>query len=158
MYADLSGRSSLRVPGPQTEEAVPLIKPTSDASVTFTPETVTARFKVQQADQRYRRPTMPVWVAAPPLLAERGYKVVLLSPPNLSNVNLIGPPELIEALQKDLLKPIPKAYIEVTLDDLPVDVPKTREVKYELPRGIEVAPEDRGRTVEFKLERINQRE
>jgi hypothetical protein len=154
VYADLTGRESLKVPGPQEEQAVPLTVPASDPDITFTPATVKVKFKVRQAEERYTYPSMPIWIDAPSILAERGYKVVLSGSPNLTNVRLVGTPDLIAALRDGTLKPKPKAHVEASTEDLPVNTPRTRDVKYELPAGITVAPEDARRSVEFRLQEI----
>ena len=130
---------------------MPLILPTTDSDVTFTPASVTATFKVKQTQEAYLYPSMPVWVLAPPVLADEGYKVQITSNPNLANVTLVGPPDVIAQLRNGTLTPRPQAHIEVSLTDLPAGTTKTRQVEYGLPDGVHVAPEDAARTVDFKL-------
>lgn len=158
VYANLSGRDSLRIPGPHVEKAVPLIVPSNEPDVSFTPTTVTATFTVRQAEEKYINPSMPVWVLAPPILADRGYKVVIVSNPNLANVTLLASPEIIAQLKNGSLTPKPRAHIEVSLDDLPAGTVRTRQVKYDLPDGVRVLPDDLARTVDFKLSPISPRE
>lgn len=158
VYAELRGRDALRIPGPHEEKAVPLLLPSNDPDVSFTPTSVTATFKVRQAEERMIYPSMPVWVLAPPLLADRGYKVVLASSPNLENVTLVGSPDLIAQLRSGTIMPKPRAHVEVSLDDLPAGTPRTRQVKYDLPDGVRVSSDDVGRTVEFMLQGITPKE
>ncbi|HWB53060.1 MAG TPA: hypothetical protein VG722_02670 [Tepidisphaeraceae bacterium] len=158
--ADLSGRDALHIPGAHEEKAVPIQPPrqVSDQEVTFTPSTVTAVFKVRQTEEKFIYPSMPVWVLAPPVLADRGYKVVIVSNPNLANVTLLASPSLIAQLRNDTLTPKPRAHIDVSLDDLPSGTVRTRQVKYDLPEGVRVSADDLMRTVDFKLQEVTPKE
>lgn len=151
-YANLRGNDELKLPGTHEVKSVPLILPTTDSDVVFSPAAVTVTFKVRQTEERFIYPSMPVWVLAPPVLADRGYKVQILSSPNLANVTLAGSPDVIAQLRSNTLLPKPQAHLQVSLEDLTAAGSKiTRQVKYDLPDGVHVTPDDAVRTVDFRL-------
>jgi hypothetical protein len=156
--ADLTGRDALHIPGAHEEKAVPIKLPINDPEVTFTPSTVTAIFKVRQTEEKYIYPSMPVWVLSPPVLVDRGYKVVIVSNLNLANVTLLAAPDLIAQLRNDTVAPKPRAHIDVSLDDPPAGTVHTRQVTYDLPDGVRVSADDLTRTVDFKLQEITPKE
>jgi hypothetical protein len=158
VYANLKGRDALHIPGAHEEIGVPLILPSDASDVTFTPGVVKATFQVRATEERFVYPSMPVWVLAPPVLAERGFKVSIVSNTNLANVTLVGSPDVIAQLRSDTLTPKPRAHVEVSLDDLPAGTLRTRQVEFDLPEGVHVAAEDQARTVDFKLVDITAKE
>ncbi|HYO09983.1 MAG TPA: hypothetical protein VER17_13515 [Tepidisphaeraceae bacterium] len=103
---------------------------------------------VRQADKTYTRPSMTVTQDVPDGLLDK-YKMVDFRAV-LQNVTLVGPPELIEAMQRPDFQPQPKAHVVVTAEDATGER-RTKVVVYDLPKGVDVVPEDQKRTVEFRL-------
>lgn len=155
VYANVHGVDELHMPGPHKVHDVPLLPlPITDNNVSITPTNVTVSFKVRQTQEEMTYPSMPVWVLAPPVVSDRGYKVVIVRNSNLANVKLTGSPDVIAQLTSGALTPKPRAHVEVSLEDLPEGSEgpeKTRIVKYDLPDGVHVSSDDATRTVDFKL-------
>jgi len=122
-----------------------VIPPLTGKHVSVTPASVHVTVRIKQADVERKIDSMAVFKLTPSAL-EREYEVIY--DPILPNVKVIGPPDKIELLQTNAF--IPKAVFEVSVED-PKNRPITRRVRYELPPGVRVAPDDEGRTIEFRL-------
>jgi hypothetical protein len=110
---------------------------------------VNASFEVKQADNQTTLSSIPVWVTFAPGMEQR-YKVDY--EPSLANVTVIGPSDQIRAIEAGTATPRPKAMFEVSRDNLNVgDAPQKARVKYDLPEGVQVKPEDAQRTIDFRL-------
>lgn len=155
VYADLPDDKT-RSPGPIDISNVALRRPPEleDARVTIVvPPAVHARGEVRRADKRLLIPSMPITTDLTDGLGEK-YKVVWERPsvPVLSNVTVVGPPEIIDLMERPNFQPqpgLPKARLIVTQQD--VGERRTKAVKYDLPDKVSVVEEDRNRTVEFRL-------
>lgn len=151
VYADVAGLDVLRIPGHHELPAVPVIGSVREDHITITPSTVKVSFDVKQSNIEYPINSMAIFTIAPPGLLDR-YKVVIANNnPFLTNVTVIGPQEKIELIQKDSIVPKPRATLEVTREDLPAGESRLRRLRYELPEGVTVSPDDAKREVEFKL-------
>jgi hypothetical protein len=155
-YADLSAEAlkqpgTYKLPGPGLPDVL-LRKPPEldDERVTIvTPQTkIQATVEVRQADKTLRIASMPVTLDTPDGLLEK-YKVTEFRGA-LQNVTVIGPPLIIDQLEKPDFEPRPKARVQVTQQDATGER-RSKPVKYDLPKGVDVVEADRNRTVEFRL-------
>lgn len=155
VYADLSSEAlkqpgRYKLPGPGLPDVL-LRKPPEldDERVTIiTPsDAIRATVEVRQADKTLLIRSMPVTLDHSDDLLEK-YKVVDFRGV-LQNVTVSGPPEIIDAIEKQEFEPKPKARVFITQQD--VGDRKSKPVQYDLPRGVEVIETDRNRTVEFRL-------
>jgi len=154
VYANLADAPELQAPGVHELKNVPLMLPSlqaGEAHVSIAPASVTATIKVKQVEDRYVYPTMTIFVTTPYNFSDR-YKVRLIGDPFIQNITLLGPQEVLSALRKDDFHPKPLARLTVTSDDLPPGTTHTRELKFELPDGVRVAPEDAHHSVQFTIE------
>ena len=72
--------------------------------------------------------------------------------PAVQNVTIIGPPDIIDQMQKPDYEPQPKARLVITATDLAaLDERRTKVVQYDLPKGVDVSPEDKKKTVEYRV-------
>lgn len=152
--ADLSVIAETRTPGEHTRNEVMLIRPTLLAEATdptqFTlvPDRVRSSFRIRQADVSFVIPAMPVFpLAAPTFLDE--YRAVY--EPTVANITVLGPPDLIAALRNETLGKKPIAILELSRDDLPPGKTRSRRLRFDLPDGLSISPEDAKRELEFTL-------
>ena len=133
----------LRKPPELQDERVEILPP---------PTPIRASVDVRQADKAGLVRSMPITIDATDGLLEK-YKVEWVNPtaPVLQNVNISGPPELIDAIDKPAFEPKPKARLVVTPQDAVGGERRSKAVEYDLPDRVKVADEDRNRTVEFRL-------
>jgi hypothetical protein len=103
---------------------------------------------VRLANKTWVKPSMTVTMDVPDGLLEK-YKVMDFRAV-LQNVTLIGPPEIIDAMQRADFQPQPKARVVANLADATGER-RSKVVEYDLPKGVEVSDEDRKRTVDFRL-------
>ena len=155
VYADLSAEAlkqpgTYKLPGPGLPDVL-LRKPqkADDERVTIVmpPTRIQATVEVRQADKTLRIASMPVTLDTPDGLLEK-YKVTEFRGA-LQNVTVTGPPHIIDQMEKPDYEPRPKARVLVTQQD--VGERRSKPVKYDLPKGIDVVEADRNRTVEFRL-------
>lgn len=139
--------------GHHDEEDVLLTRPSElqdDRVALIAPKKIHASVDVRQADKTARIPSMTVTVDCPDSLLDK-YKVVWDRQPVIQNITVTGPPDLIDALQRQDFEPKPKARVVVTQQDAAGGDMRTKVVQYDLPKGVEVSDEDKKRTVSFKL-------
>lgn len=144
----------VRTPGDHINVEVGLTRPAliNDApdpdQFNLAPDRVRATFRIRQADVSFTIPAVPIFpLAALTLLDD--YRPVF--EPTVTNVTVFGPPDLIAALRNDTLARKPRAILELTRDDLPAGRPRTRRLRFDLPEGLTISPEDSRREVEFTL-------
>ena len=145
--ADLVSRAELATPGTHELAAVRLVCSIDDPAITILPSTVKAIIEVNQSDVRYRIDSMPIHIAASPLILSKSIEM----PATIANIWVIGPPEKIELLKRDAFRP--KARLELSLDDVGKGQ-ITRELLFDLPEGVKVTSEDRAAgkcAVSFKV-------
>lgn len=145
---------ALRSPGEHVNVEVGLLMPavvseSVDISrFSLQPERVRATFRVRQADVVLTLPSVPIFPLAPQTLLDT-YRPVF--EPTLPNVTVIGPRDVIESLRNGTAGRMPRAILELSRDDLPPGRPRMRQVRFDLPEGVRVSPEDARREVEFTL-------
>lgn len=112
---------------------------------------IRASVDVKQADKTYKIPSMPITVNGADTIMNK-YQVVWDQPslPVLANVTVSGPPAIIDSLDRPDL-PRPTARLDVTQQDAIGSEPRSKAVKYDMPPGVKVSPQDENRTVEFHL-------
>lgn len=111
---------------------------------------VAASGNVNLADKTFVKNSMPVTVDVS--FSTAGKYVVECDRPSVPNVSLTGTPDIIDAIQKPEFDPQPKARLVVTAADLAnVGERRSKAVEYDLPEGVHVSPEDRKKTVEFRI-------
>jgi hypothetical protein len=72
--------------------------------------------------------------------------------PVVQNVTLIGPPEIIDQMQKPDYDPQPTARLVITAADLAAPGERrSKVVQYDLPKGVDVSPDDKKKTVEYRV-------
>jgi hypothetical protein len=113
---------------------------------------VRASVDVKQADKTYKIPSIPITVNGADTVMNK-YQVSWDRPslPILSNVTVSGPPTIIDSLDRPDFTPKPQARLDITAQDAIGSEPRSKVVKYDMPDGVKVAPEDQKRTVEFHL-------
>jgi hypothetical protein len=170
LLAPSANPSLLKTPGPHDLPDIPLTKPQLTlpgeealaSSITLRPDRVRASFKVKQSDVSYTIPSMPVFAVAPGSLLD-DYRP--LFDPILTNVTVTGSPETIAALKADKLPRKPKALLELSRDDTALSLTPplpntaatpnartlTRRLRFDLPEGLTISPEDQKREIEFSL-------
>jgi hypothetical protein len=154
VYANLSDRPDLQAPGTHELKDVPLVMPAiqlGESHVTISPTSVSATVKVKQVEDRLVYRTMTIFVTTPYNFSDR-YRVKLIGDPFVHDITLLGPAEVLSAMQKEDFHPKPLARLTVTSDDLPPGTTRTRELKFELPEGVRVSPEDSHHSVQFTIE------
>lgn len=160
---DASGQPAMAVPiphaggnttpGQHDDVEVPIPRPEAGTegatAVTFTPAAVKTSYRIRDgATDSYLLPSIPVDLVAPaPFLDE--YRAQF--PATLANVTVRGTPELIQSLKRGTLQRRPKALLELSPDDLPTNTTRKRRLRFDLPEGLTVSPQDQGREVEFTL-------
>ena len=110
---------------------------------------VSASVDVRQSDKTWLNPSMTITIDQP-VGTDDKYKIVI-DRPAVQNVTFVGPPDIIDAIQKRDFEPQPKARLVITAADLLTLGIHTKVVQYDLPDGVHVTPEDRKKTVEFKV-------
>jgi len=153
ILADLAPLAEVRTPGDHTRSEVALVRPqllaeVNPAQFSLSPDRVRTAFRIRQADVTFTIPAMPVFpLAAPTFLDE--FRAVY--EPTVANVTVQGAPDVIAALRAETLEKKPKAILEFSRDDLPPGKTRSRRLRYDLPDGLSVVPEDLKREVEFTL-------
>src|SRR5205085_1607815 len=119
--------------------------------VTFVgPSRVRAVVDVRLADKSFLYNSMPVTIDAP-VGANAKYDVQV-ERPAVQNVTVTGIPEIIDAMQKPDFEPKPKARLVITGADLAaLGERRSKVVEYDLPKGVDVSPDDKKKTVEFRV-------
>lgn len=143
--ADLS-RFASRTRGNYDEE-VPLYFPYRGDNVTL-PKTVKVKVNVKESSVEVTLPSIPVVVQLPALVLDRDrYKVsVSARDMTLPNVRVTGPPEAIDAIQKNRSSPAPAAILDVTPEDLQSPGEKTKRLTaagYRMPKDVTVLEPER---------------
>lgn len=135
-------------PGPHVGISVAVKALFPGPNVTVTPGKVKATLDVKQADVRHVMESIPVFVLAPGMLQKLfvvEYDLTIFSVP------VYGPAELIDQLLEGTLESEPRAVFEVPAAAEPGGAEHTAPLRYELPQGIYVKPEEAPRTVTFRL-------
>jgi hypothetical protein len=150
LYADLPDHV-IHTPGHYDLPDVVLTRPPElqddRVSIVSLPK-IRASVDVRLANKTWVKPSMTVTLDVPDGLLEK-YKVQDFRAV-LQNVTLIGPPDVIDAMQKPDFQPQPKAHVVLTQGDATGER-QSKIVEYDLPKGVEVSDEDRKRTVDFRL-------
>jgi hypothetical protein len=140
VYADLSGRSELRTQGHYELGTVPLTCTIDNPSLRLEPASVKATVDVSQLEESFTIDAIPVWPAHPPSLLDN-YKVEMT--PTITKIKVVGPSDKIELLRNKSF--LPKAYLDVTDEDK--NKPQQQKLlKFDLPEGVAIAPEDLPKT------------
>jgi hypothetical protein len=149
--ADLSGFPAVQQPGAHELVDVPLLRPVEDPNVALGLTKANVSLRLRQSDVEYTIPSMSIFVIVPPTMMGR-YRVVIGDGafPTIPNVRVSGAPAKIELLKREDFTPRPKALLEVTSEDRPGEI-HTRRLRYDLPEGITVHPQDARREIEFRV-------
>jgi hypothetical protein len=145
-YAHLDQTREVLTPGSHDLTAVPLTVPFGNGAVAISPSSVAAHVEIKKSDVTLLLPAVPVWVVYPPGMDDK-YKAVY--DPSLPSVTVVGPEEQIATLESGSFKP--KARLDVSPADLPVDTDHERRLQFELPTDVHASPEDLQRTISFRL-------
>jgi hypothetical protein len=112
--------------------------------------TVRATLEVRLADQTLHYDSLPVsedWAYGQP-----GKYAVMMDRPAVPNVTVMGPPDIIDAMQRPDFRPRPKARLVITPEDLlAIGERRSKAVEYDLPKGVDVSPDDQKKTVEYRV-------
>lgn len=112
-YAQLE---NYREAGAKEIPGVPIAVPAlSGPHITISPPVVSARFTVRKSDKPGTLLSVPVWARYPPGAADK-YKIEY--EPNVTDVQVTGPPEIIDHMNDAAFEPKPKAYFDVTPGDV----------------------------------------
>lgn len=148
VFADVAKLEALKTPGTHELKDVPLLYRFGDDAITINTSKVDATLRVKQSDETYDYPAMAVFEMISKDLSD---KYAVEYNPILNNVTLVGPPDLINELKRPDSPRQPKAYFEVSRDDLPAGETRVKRARYDLPPGVSVAPKDAQREITFKL-------
>jgi hypothetical protein len=129
--ADLTSVSIPNTPGSHTVSNVPLVQPSPEHPLSFSPSTVDATLVVQAADIPYDIRDIPVVMAVAPILLE-SHKITP-SQSNIPKITVIGPPDQIDKLKQSDVKPT--AVFEVTQDNISNPGPVSVTIAH-LPDGV----------------------
>jgi len=150
LYADLHDES-IKPAGHYEVKDVQLRRPPEleDERVSISgPTMISASVDVRPADKTLPIRSMPVTLDVTDGMWDKyavtDFKGVL------QNVTVVGPPDVIDAMQRPDFEPKPKARVVLTPQDAGGDR-RSKPVLYDLPKGIEVIEADKNRTVEFRL-------
>jgi len=149
IWADLRDTVTGGAPGHYAKD-VALRRPPGleDERITVSgPATINASIDVRKADKTKLIRSMVITATGPASMWDK-YTLKWIKPEDgvLKNVTVSGPPETIDML--DQLEQ-PTARLVVKPQD--VGEVRTRVVKYDLPEGVNVADDDKNRTVDFRL-------
>ncbi|MEO6435065.1 MAG: hypothetical protein ABIP55_04795 [Tepidisphaeraceae bacterium] len=155
VYADLSSDllkqpGSYKLPGQGLPDVLLRRPPELDderVTIVAPPIKVQASIEVRRADKTLLIKSMPVSLDVADIVWNK-YEVTDFKGV-LQNVTVIGPPDIIDVMDKPNFEPRPKARVTVTPQD--VGERRSKPVKYDLPDGVKVIDADRNRTVEFRL-------
>jgi hypothetical protein len=151
VYADVSSIAELKTPGRHENVKVPLRGPEKAANLSFPRDSrVTATLVVREDNRTYTVERMPIWLMQP-TDPEDPDRVIIEQPPNgvLFNVPVIGPPDKIALLEDPDYSPRPVAFLRIT--EQQTNVPFTRELEFDLPEGVTVAPSFTQREATYHL-------
>ena len=149
---NLPNQAALATPGPHEIDDVAVTSPIRDDQVTLATSRVSVALTVRQQDVEYVYPSMPVWILRP-----ENFEYGVEFDEFIANVVLIGPPDKINAIKQPTFAPKPKAYFQVSTEDLPVGVRRSRRLEYDLVLdGVRV--KDPNRMIEFELTAPTQNE
>jgi len=150
VFAGIADSPLMRSPGKHEVSNVPVVLAGRDERVSVSPATVKASLDVRATDVPGLIRSMPLSITAP-LGLLRGYDVTLISgDQTVANIHVIGPQTQIDKIDNQQF--LPRAVLEVNGSDINHDDVQ-RPLKFDLPDGVRVTPEDETRTVEFKLTR-----
>jgi hypothetical protein len=138
VYADVAGRPELRSQGQHELGAVPLICSIQNPAIRIEPASVRVAIDVAQTDERFTIDAMPIWPLTPPGLRE-DYKVEFT--PTITKISVSGPQDKIDLLRNKSF--LPKAILEVRDEDK--GKTQQRALRFDLPDGVSVVPEDRAK-------------
>jgi hypothetical protein len=147
-YADLATYKDIKVPGPHTANGIRVTLPVHDTHVVISPATVSAAIEVKRADATLKLKSVPVFAVAAPTMLNL-YRISLPDNPEntFANVTVTGPEDQINLLRDENFEPRPVATFRVTRENAGKPTP----VRFSLPEGVKVAPEDAQRTVTYTL-------
>ncbi len=152
--AEFAGMASLLVPGQHDLATVPLRRVgTATGGITIVPDSVKASFAIRSAGVKYVIPSLPVFALSSGTFLDE-YRAVF--EPVVKNVGVTGPPDVITALKMDKLPLRPKAVLEFSREDLPAGTVRSRKLRFELPAGVTVLPEEADREFTFTLQKRNE--
>lgn len=138
VWADVAGRPELKSQGTHELGTVPLLCSIDNAAIRIDPGSVRATIDVAQTDERYTVDAMPIWPLTPPGLLE-DYKVEFT--PTITKITVSGPQDKIDLLRNKSF--LPKAILEVRDEDK--GKTQQRALRFDLPDGVNVVPEDRAK-------------
>jgi hypothetical protein len=121
-----------------------------DTRVTLIPAKVNAALEVRASDAEWDMPAMTISLDVPKTVAD---KYTVRYNTSLANVKLIGPKDVIDAIQTEG-GPKPYAQLKVTIDDATAASSQDlrRKLRFvDLPRGVRVSEKDEQREVPFQL-------
>jgi hypothetical protein len=107
-------------------------------------------FDIRQSDVQFTIPSVVVNLEGPSFVLDQ-YKVQFKD--TIYDVKVIGPPDKIQALQRDDT-PKPYAVLHVTGDDRPTansTGQHTRRLEFKMPDGVRLDPQDDQRSIDFTL-------
>jgi hypothetical protein len=154
IYADLSVLSEMQQPGTHENVTVPLVASAAlqDEKLTLSQTTAKGSFEVKAADAKGTLNSLSVWIGGAPTVLDK--VDVQLSKEVITNVNVIGPADVIAELTKpnSAMLSEARAWLIITREDRNnAGTTQSKKLRYELPKGVSVSPQDEARLFEFKL-------
>jgi len=157
VYADIP-EDLLRSPGHHDLADVAIQRPQyliDDRVSILSSSKIKAALDVRAADVMDVIPSMPIALTIPDAVLEKMQTGSLkvdrtVFRPFLTNVHVVGPREVIDAMKRPEFAPRPRALLDVSTNDVGDVKPKTLTF-VDLPKGVDVTDEDKKRTVDFRL-------
>jgi len=142
-YPNLDPAATLK-PG-HRDDVVGASLAAKDPHITLQPATVRAILDVRASDETMPIAAIPISISAPQNVIS-DYEIQNLAP-SITDVKVSGPPKQLELLKQSL----PAVFLSITSDDIGREQPK--RLRFDLPEGVTISPEDQAKTFTFKLVR-----
>lgn len=154
--ADLSLDSPLFKTSGRKEGVPVVLRSPLPSPAKIEPRQATATLQVKTADVPLVLDSIAVFASLPPYIANE-YRVTL-TPTTIPNVRVLGPPDVIELLRQNQVKPPPVARVDFSPDDQgQLGRPIQKRVAVMLPDGVRLDPSAGPLFVEMTLERRDNR-
>jgi len=130
---------------------VPVSLAIKDPHLLISPPAVSAKVTFRKSEIAGRIPSVPVWARYPPGTFLDKYRIDYEA--SVFDVQVIGPPEVIHQMNDPTFEPKPKAYFDVTLGSAGADgATHEAPLRFDFGNtGIKISPEDRNKTITFKV-------
>lgn len=152
IYASFKDTAAFKTDGLITSAVLPLATPPNSAGEQYSlsAASVEAKFTLKALDQKGTILSMPVFIQGPRSILDEYHIEVQQT---LANVEVSGPPSVINKLNTSDLVPIPKAILEILPEDKDkAGTPLMRAPRFELPPDLKTTPDSAKIKIQFTLQ------